>query len=294
MDKMKWRTDIEQLEIPIYSFSGYLLFAKGDKRLRNTAVKVQEDRAFDYLMSIGSRITIIDICHKEILKQAEDVKQERNELELRGHVKGTQSIMMVMRYYNFMNAIYSLMENIAFIVRAIYRKKNLPNNFHEQKKRILKNPEIEPTYSKLLQGLSWYDEVERIRSEYTHFLTGMIISNTSGVIEYVNKPLSNRKTAIGKIARDDIIKHVSYVREELGRFLDELGKHLIDTMDKDVRIATICGITAGGLLGVRLQSFNEMTGGKPGICKSYKFDCPDADTCATRKNTDLATGLEVS
>jgi hypothetical protein len=290
MNENRWKNGIETKQIPIYSFNGYLLFAKGDIRLSGMSKDPSTDPHIDYLFSISNRISILNICYQDLKSQVPSFEKERANLQNLGYADGIQSIIMAIRYNNFLNSIYSLMENLAFLLRAIHRKHSPPYGFHEQMDWFLKHHNIDPEYCKILGTLLWYDEMEKIRSEYTHFLTGMIVSNKNGSIEYYNKPLSQRHTDAIRIEIPDIIKQASEIMDKLILFLNNLGKYLIDTMDKDVRVAIVCGLTTSGSLGVRLQSYNQIAFGKPGICQSFNMDCPDAHTCPARNNTDLSTG----
>jgi len=285
MEKKNEFLNLEKKEIEINSFAGFLLFAKGHDRIGSNIHSI---------VSIKTRLTIKDICCQEIYKSEKYIKEENEELHKKGYTKGVQSYIMLYKYMNYINTVYSLMENLSFFVRMIHIKQNLPHGFGDQKIRLLKNRQIDNEYSNMLDDTSWYDETRGIRDEYVHFLTGFITSDDEGKIEYFNLPKGKRKSAPKTIEIKDLINNVSELDSNLNEFLDKFGKHFINNLDKNKKVANVCGLLKSGRLGAKLISYNDIVNHRPGTCQTFNMDCPVAETCEARINTDLDTGLAKS
>lgn len=283
MEDKAWIKRSESVLIKYQSFIDFLNICIGDERLKNS---------FDFARSTKTKVNIVGICLNEFYNQLQPYEEEVRELKSKGYVEGIQHLMIVVKYETFLNSIYGLMENIAQIVSRIYHKKSLPRMFHDQKDRIIKNPDIDQEYSKILEQLEWYDEVRLMRSEFTHFLTGIVVSYDEGIPGYLNTSKSQRKDALNKIEIRDIREHAQEIYNKLINFLEGFGTHFLHIINKDVRIVEVCGITENFFVGTKFISYNEKINGKPGICKTYRLDCPDAANCEARKNTDLTTGQE--
>lgn len=283
MEEKLWLKKMERVVTPNQSFIDFLNICIGDQRLKNS---------FDFANSIKAKVNIVGVCLNELFYQLQPYEEEVKELKSKGYVEGNQHLILVVKYETFLNSIYGLMENIAQIVSKIYYKESLPRMFHDQKDRLLKNPTIDQAYSNLLEQVEWYDEVRLMRSEFTHFLTGIIVSYGEDIPGYQNTPKSTRKDALDKIEIKDIREHAQEIYNKLMEFLQGFGEHFLQIINKDVRIAEVCGITQNFLIGTKLISYDEKINGKPGICNTYKLDCPDATKCEARKNTDLVSGKE--
>ncbi|GEM_PF-1371812 len=283
MEKKNEFLNLGKKEIEINSFEGFLLFAKGDDRIGN---------GYHYIMSISTRQTIKNICYKDIFDSEKLIIEENEELHKKGYTKGEQSYILLYKYMNYINTVYSIMENLAYFVRKIYIKHNLPYGFRKQKQRLIDNRDIDNEYSNILDELSWYDKIKNIRDEYVHFLAGFVSSDSENKITYFNIPSGKRKSTPTTIEIEDLIKEVKDIEKWLNDFLDKFGKHFINKLDKNKRVAKVCGILKSGHLGVMLISYNDVVNNRPGICQTFKLDCPDAETCEARMNTDLETGME--
>lgn len=263
-------------ENPISSLMVFLHFARGDQRIAN---------ASDFLDSLRKKISVADLCFKELLLSLPLYKEEYEVLRKEGYVDGIGRLMVVVKYETFLNSIYSLMENIAQITCLIYPKKSLPRRFHDQKVRLLKDKAIDPTYSAILDNLDWYDEVRAIRSESTHFLSGLSVSYEPSVPGYFNKPKSGRQgTPINNIEVYNVISHSESIKRSLDSYLESFGMHFLNVIDKDARVFQLCGITYGGCIAGKILSYNEKINGDPGICHTTEFDCPTANACLAREN----------
>ncbi len=283
MDTKKEFREIQKKEVPFSNFIDFLHACVGDDRFKSR---------FEFVNSTKTKVSIVGICLKEFFSQIQLYQKEVEILKTDGYVDGLQHLTLIVKYETFLNSIYSLMENIAQIIFSLYPKKSLPRMFHEQKDRILKDSTIDTGYSKILEKLEWYDEVRSMRSEFTHFLTGMLVSFEDDIPGYINKPKSQRKDTLEKIEIKNVIQHAQYIYDNLVKFLEAFGKHFIDLINRDVRVLEICGLTQDFFVGTKLISYNEKKDGKAGICQTFKLDCPKANDCEARKNTDLETGQE--
>jgi hypothetical protein len=272
---------LRKSDTPFPSFTKLLTYIRGDKRLKNS---------YRYVDSIAIRISVVGVCLEEFLERIPRYEEEQRVLHQEGHVQAIQTSILVVKYETYLNAIYSLMENLAYIVHRIHKRHPLPQRFHRQKDKLLNDRTIDPDYSAILDETAWYDEVRAMRAEFTHFLSGMIIHYEPGVPGYLNLPKSERKATPERIEIPDMIAHAKSIYDSILHFLERFGRHFLNLIDKDARVLHTCGITYGGAIGCRMLSYNEEISGKPGICHTYRFDCPKAKGCPARQNTDLDTG----
>jgi len=264
-------------EIPTHfpSFVEFLHFSKGDNHFNNNN--------FDFIVSIQTKIKVVELCLREFLNHLPSYKKENEILKERGYVEGIQYYLLIIKYETYLNSIYNLLENLARIVSFFYPKHSLPKHFNKQKKRFLNDRNIDPIYSDILDSLDWYDEIRSMRTEFTHFLSGTVVSFKSDIPGYLNKQKSERKHKNEKIEIEDIISHSKDIYKNLSIYLEILGKHLLSFIDKDIRVSEICGITTTGRMCVKMISYNEKKKGLPGICQTFKFPCPRSHECTARK-----------
>jgi len=257
-------------------FICFLEFSKGDRQLID---------AIDYIRSMQDKIMTVELCKEEFINQIHNYEKENEELEEKGIVIGIQNHLLIVKYETYLNSIYSLLESFAKIVMHIYNKLNLAWNFHRQLEYFTKkNRDVDKEYTKALESLTWYDEVRRIRDESNHFLSGLIINYQEDTPGYLISLKSGRKDTPKKIEIADIVEHVTQIQKGLYQFFEDCGRLFLEKIDKDVRISRMCGITKRGFGCYKHQSYNEMINNQPGICHTYKADCPKADQCEARKN----------
>jgi hypothetical protein len=255
----------------------FLTFGRGDNKLIG---------CFNYFYSITTKITVVGLCLEEFIKQVPFFEKENEILEKEGFVQGVQSTLLVIKYETYLNSIYSLLENISYIVFMLYGNKYpLPRTFNTQKTRLLKDRTIDPGYSSILDSLTWYDEIRAIRAEFTHFLSGLLVYYSKDTPGYLIKPQSARGGTPPKIEVRDIISHAKALLSNLYGFLEQFGNHFLNLIDKDAKTLEICGVTYQGSVGCRLLSYNEMLRGEPGSCHTVDFDCPETTKCKARQKT---------
>ncbi len=214
-----------------------LLFMKGDSRIPG---------AFNWSLSIDAKIKAMDISFKEVLEQIPCCFEELNEMNKKGYGEGLELKKLALKYETFLNSIYSLCENLSRIVAYLYRDKNLPEGFFEQKHKFLKQ-DFDQDYTNILKNTNWYDEAHSIRSEATHYLSGLITISSATELGYLNKPKSKRKGVPNNISIDDIKTHVRYIYDNVFVFLFAFGDHFIKIINQDSGIALLCLRTSSGL-----------------------------------------------
>ena len=253
----------------------FLLFLKGDKRI---------PEGFRWSMSIQTKIKDIEIMFKEVETQIPLCIKELENAEKEGYTEGIECLKLARKYEVFLNSIYALCENLSRIVAYLYSEHSLPHGFREQKKRFLEKHDIDPAYSKILEEFTnWYSEVHSIRTESTHFLSGFITISESE-IGYFNTPKSKRKDSPKKIDISDIEKHIKQVYYGVMAFLSEFGKHFINVIDEEPKIALLCLSTSSGYIGAKQISLREYKAGEAGICLTPDTDCPLKESCEAYKN----------
>jgi hypothetical protein len=161
----------------------------------------------------------------------------------------------------------------------------VPEHFHDQRKKLLKDPSIEPEYSKILQNTPWYDEVHTIRSEATHYHSGMTTFSRDGQPGYFNQPI--RANNIDRIDIDEIERHLPQVQKGVDEFLIALGDYFIKFLDQDKTIQIPCMYSnSSRILGIRLLTIREQLNKMPGKCHAMMgSDCPLKDRCRAYLNT---------
>ena len=250
-----------------------LKFLKGDPRVPD---------AFRWSLSIGSKISAMKILHEEVLAQLPKCFDELREIKQKGFGSGIECLILAIKYEVFLNSIYALCENLSRVVRYLYSSKNLPEGFRKQKSKFLKDLSLDPDYSKILMGTSWYDEVRAMRTEATHYLSGFITISSPTELGYFNVPKSERRGTPKDISINDIEKQIRSIYIDVLTFLSSFGNHFVAVINQDTRVALPC-LAVSGLLGARIISLREYLNNESGICQTINFDCPKKDSCEARK-----------
>jgi len=253
------------------NFELLLTFLRGESRIPD---------AIQWSMSIRRKTKAIGMLYKDVLNQIPECFRELAEIKERGFGYDIESLKLALRYEVFLNSIYSLCENLSRIVFQLYREKNLPRDFHDQKSRFLEQ-EIDPEYASILKNTNWYDEVRSMRAEATHFLSGFIVFPSSTELGYLNVPQSEKKNTPENISIGDIEKHVKKLYGDVNAFLFAFGNHFIKIINQDTPIPLVC-LASSGLLGAKSISLREFLNKESGVCITPNFNCPEKDTCQAR------------
>lgn len=267
---------------PKNDFDNFNLFLK----FLRTSKKMGKNN-FSWAQSLDVKFRAIQILYNEVIAQIPKWQGEMEKVRIEGIASGIEGEMLTIRYEMFMNSIYGFCENLSYIVYQFYPQANLSRGFNDQKKQFLLSDTrkskriIDPDYSKILERTSWYNEIHDIRTESTHYLTGVIYSSGKGEPGYFNLPI-NGKTSISqesKISKESIRKHIHDIYQELSVFLDEFSKHFLQMCEGDQAVPKLCIRLSDGRTGWRTITLNDYLNGNPRKCAAMQFDCPYESCC---------------
>ncbi len=231
--------------------------------------------------SLLDKFNAVSILRNEVLYQIPRWKCEIEQVKESGFGSGIQRVILLVKYETFLNSIYSLCENISFLVKELYLKANLSPKFHTQKMNQLeKIKEFDDYYSTMLSATDWYDEVHSIRSEATHFLSGFIFISDSGSPGYFNDAHYNKRKGHSESITDieDIEKHVVEIYNKVYSFVMGISKHFMELRcNKNKPIGELC--LFGGRSGVRTMTLNDYLLKNPLRCEALDFVCPVEKLC---------------
>jgi len=242
--------------------------------------------SFRWSMAIKDKTFKMHIAFEDVLRQIPVWQADHEEMQKKGYGSTKEGVILALRYETFLNSIYSLCESIACLVTALYPKGNLSPHFNKQKKAFLNQKrDIDVGYASILDSLTWYDEVNAIRGEATHFLSGFTTISKDGEPGYFNEPKGDRKGTPPEISQDNIKKHIEEIYQEVDKFLLRFGDHFIQKIDPDKRMPNMCMLDGKGYVGFRERSINEIINQRPGICHTPLFQCPIRNSCEAFRDT---------
>ena len=248
-----------------------------------------------YRWSDALRLKIIKMqtAYRDVFQQIPFWYADHEEQQKKGFGSTKEGNILALRYETFLNTVYSLCESISRITARIYPK--LSHNFREQKDELLSHKRsLDPQYAKILESVTWYDEVHAIRSEATHFLSGFITISKTGEPGYFNTPKSARKERLQEISKESIEQHIIEIYKNVDIFLTQFGDHFIQKIDSNKRIAKVCLLNGEKFMGAREFSLNDVRNKKPGICHSPQYQCPIRHLCDAFKATPIIEKREDS
>lgn len=268
-------TELKKVKPNLTNFRIFLTFMKGDTRISD---------AFRWSFSIDAKITSIGILYEEVLTQIPKCLEEFRQTEERGFGEAKESLILSTKFENFLNSIYALCENLSNIVHQLYRNK-VPMRFDDQRKKLLKNRTIDAEYSGIVEKIDWYDEVHSLRSEATHFLSGLIGIPSPTQLGYYNFTKSQGVTKEIKIT--DIEKFTKELYHNVMIFVSSYGDHFVKIIEQDSIISQICYIVPKVGIGCRKISLRDAVNGQAGICATPNFDCPKKSSCQARQKRSI-------
>jgi hypothetical protein len=249
--------------------------------------------AFRWSMAIRDKIFKMNTAYEDVFRQIPIWYSDHEEMKKKGHGSTKEGVILALRYETFLNSIYSLCEGLACLIMEIYPKANFSPHFNKQKKAFLtQKRHIDPDYAVILDTLNWYNEVNAIRGEAPHFLSGFITISENGEPGYFNKPKGGRKGTPQEISKDSIEKHIQEIYQNLDNFLLRFGDHFIQKIDPNRRVPKICMLDGGGYVGARERSLNDIINQKPGICHTPLYQCPIRHSCEAFRNTPGIKDIE--
>ena len=192
--------------------------------------------AFRWSIAIRHKKLKMHFAYEDVFRQIPVWAVDNEKMQKKGIGSSKEGIILALRYETFLNSVYSLCESISRIISCFYPQ--LSHGFRKQKNELLaKKRYIDPRYAKILESVTWYDEVHAIRSEVTHFLSGFITISKNGEPGYFNEPKSVRKQTAQTISKDSIEKHILEIYQNIDVFLTRFGDHFIQKIDKNKKIA---------------------------------------------------------
>ncbi|MDD3247836.1 MAG: hypothetical protein PHF18_13470 [Methanosarcina sp.] len=270
-------------------FPGYVFFPENNNYsefdllvlfLSTSEIKVPD--VSNFARSIRDKFVAVLVSYREVLEQIPVWDKENKKREIEGIPYDVQGILLTIRYEAYLNSIYGLCENLSFLVKKFYSNDVLSNSFDRQKKQFLNDKQkLDESYSKILEKTDWYVEVHAIRSEATHFLTGLIsTSESSGPCYSYKKAYNQRKGAPNEINIENVEDHVKEIQRKLVLFLSEYSKHFINLkFNKDKTVRVICLRTDDGNELFYSITLNDYLNKRPRKCDTLEFDCPHKEKC---------------
>lgn len=261
----------------------FLRFIKGDRRTsreyaeskKNLPISKLDFPLLRYTTSLSDRIDRLFIIRSKITETHGDAIKEMIHFEKTGYGYCIKGIELNIYYEAFLNEIYAIMENVARINLFMFEESHdLPQRFTSQVKRIKNNKPIHSKYDKLiLDELEWYNEVNTIRDNVNHYLTGLAVVGRSDdkkpLPQYLNYNMSPREQHVKQEFRieKDILQSTEMFFKSTMNTLEKIAEIYIELMDKDAQCQFIFPIN--GENEVWEMSYNDCIQGKKGkfICK---------------------------
>jgi len=234
------------------------------------------------------------IVYQETLNQIKKCHIEYEEIEKRGYGSSIHNTILKIEYMKYLNYIYSLCENLSYLVKKWNPEAKLKKGFNEQKMQYLTSKKtIDEFYSNLLEKAYWYDEIHLIRTEATHYLNGFIFISHSKEPGYLIKKIYNqRKATPTKITIDEqvimesIEDNIKKINEDFNLFLDNYSKHFRELkFNKEIPVSEICLLTSERIEGYRSIALNDYINKKPRKCKETLPNCPRKLKCNLLKRS---------
>lgn len=254
-------------------FNLFCQFLVGERRLPD---------APRWSFSIIGRAAGVLILYREALEQIPKCSSEWKEMIRKKYGSRTEALVLSLKYETFLNSIYSLCENLSFVVYNLYRSENLPRSFDDQRSRFLEDDSVDAAYSEILKETDWYNEVRAIRTEATHYLSGLIVLSGETTLGYFNVPKSLRKRPAVPITINDVEAHIKEVYHNFSRFLSLFGSHFVKIIDQDATSVLVCVSASDQVVGMRSIMLKEALRHEEWKCTG-RDNCPERPLCKTRK-----------
>jgi len=240
--------------------------------------------AYQWSWALKLKIVKMHTAYEDILQQIPVWYADHEEQQKKGFGSTKEGNILALRYETYLHTVYSLCESLSRITAYFYPK--LSHGFREQKNELLnRKRSIDPQYAMILEAVTWYDEVHALRSEATHFLSGIITISKNGEPGYFNTPKSRRKEAMQKISKDSIEKHILKIHQNIDIFLTQYGDHFIQKIDPNKKIVKVCLLNGEKYVGAREFTLNDIINKKPGFCHLPLYQCPIRHSCQAFKAT---------
>lgn len=196
-----------------------------------------------YFVSVHYKIEIHNYFLEQLDKYIEIVKNEVNNLDNKDMLDLKNSIRMIGYFEAILSNAYSIMEDIAKITLPFFPKNNLSHSFHDQIKWFINNPNADHEYVEYLKSrMRWYYELQEIRTECIHFLSGSISFYYDPDKKWTPKyNIKMKSQRIRKMFRQEIISREMDFAHRIGRkmfeFLEFYGTHFLKKLDSESEVS---------------------------------------------------------
>lgn len=239
--------------------------------------------------SIKHRIGTIQFFEKELIDQIERAVKEKSESEKQGFGSRNEATILLIRFETFLNSIYSLCDNIAYLGQQIHP--GIKRGFNEQLKNYQRHLDLYSQYEdylNIIKSCDWYEDLHTMRSESTHYLPGFVYHPNNGKlgILYRNIVVSKKRIEI-----EDISEYIHKIVKQVYKFLDNFGEYMVNKYLTDKsETAFFCMIQKtepdGKVIfmpALRMVTYDEYKEKEVGRCVDKEVPCPNKEFCPAYK-----------
>ncbi|MFA4876566.1 MAG: hypothetical protein WC586_04065 [Methanoregula sp.] len=239
--------------------------------------------------SIRTKMRIISLLSKDIFQQYQLTVDQKEKDKLEGYGDGIAASLLLIRFENYLNAVYSLLNNLAYIGQISH--KGLAHQFNTQRERASNYRKKYPRYSEyldLIENCQWYDQLHAMRTDATHFLEGFVYYTDDGLgILYFDKEPKEFNNDV-KLKIEDIRIYTEQNIKDLSDFLDCFGEYyLTKYCNNESSIPLACPILVVNgksfFSGFRSVTYEEYQNKNIGRCMSKDPTCKFKDFCPARQ-----------
>lgn len=194
---------------------------------------------YRYFVSVHYKMDIHNYFLEQLDKYVEIVKREVNNLDGKDLLELNNSIRMIGYFEAILSNAYSIMEDIAKITLPFFPKNNLPHSFHDQMEAFINNSGVDLEYAAYLKSrMRWYYELQEIRTECIHFLSGSVSfyhgCDKKWTPKYNVRIKSQRtKRAFKQEMVSKEMDFAHHIGREMSKFLEFYGTHFLKKLDPE-------------------------------------------------------------
>lgn len=192
------------------------------------------------LMEIEFKWSAVLIAFDLIIKQEGIIQKKHKDITIKARSYHPEVEQMAYLGF-FLDAIYALTERISHVTK-IFHQNQLRDGFNTQRKTLLEKPQIDPSLSKLMEQLTWYDLFREVRVQHSHYGTSILAfgydkeprTGSSQLIIEVGGG-EKKKILTGSRYNFDLRK-TAEIKEGLQEFIQEWSLVLLRKLDIDTTI----------------------------------------------------------
>lgn len=238
----------------------------------------------EHYQSINNKRLAVHLLQKEIIDQIPNWIRENEEIDTIGFSSGLHSTILLIKYQSFLNAIYAICENLAYLGSKYVP--GLKRGYHDQIKKISDLKEQSSEYAKILEKNVWYSQVNIMRSEATHFFDGFVYINHSKRPAILFRRMIHRRDGVGpetEIDIPDIETHVNELTTGVDNYLKNLCVFLFTFIEDDFEMEDMCVMQIPNESGIRIfgpkvMTYLEYCNGGSWRCEAF-FPCFLKENC---------------